>query len=367
MNDAPMPAAVVCDVAWVNGIATARSLGRLGVRVLGLDHRRGPLGFQSRYVEGRAVPDPVADEAGFVAALRATLDGLGRPTPVFCSHDPYLNAVQRNAAALGPHLRSPAPAWEVLERIQSKRFQLETAAAAGVGIPRMAFEPTDELGFPVLVKPSSPIGFRRAFGKQAFRCETRAELDEAFERARPYEPIVQEWIPGGDEELYTLGSYVAPDGTPLGLFCGRKLRQTPPGVGTCRVGEAVWVEDVVEQGLALLAALGFHGLSQVEFKRDPRDGSFRLMEVNPRLWQWHGLAAACGVDLPRIAYWDLLGARLPAVRQRPADEGRRWAITFVGGLRPSGARLPYVDALLARDDPRPALAQLVGIARRAVA
>lgn len=354
----------MCDVGWVNGLATARSLGRSGLRVIGLDHRRGALGFHSRYVEPHPCPDPVADEAGFVMALRSLLDELATPTPVFCSHDPYLNAVARNALSLGPNLLTPAPGWDVLERIQSKRFQLSTAQAAGVGIPRMADAPTAELGFPVLVKPSDPIGFRRAFGRQAFRCETPEELEKAFDRARPHDPIVQEWIPGGDDELYTLGSYVARDGEPLGLFCGRKLRQTPPGVGTCRVGEARWVDDVVDQGLALLAALRFHGLSQVEFKRDPRDGSYKLMEVNPRLWQWHGLAAACGVDLPRIAYHDLLGERLPAVRQHP-DDRRRWAITFVGSLRPARARLPYVDAVLARDDLRPQAAQLAGIVRRA--
>ena len=205
------------------------------------------------------------------------------------------------------------------------------------------------------------MGFRRAFGRQSFRCETRAELDDAFERARPYDPLVQELIPGGDDELYSLGSYVAEDGEALGLFSGRKLRQTPPGVGTCRVGEAVWVEEVVEQGLALLRALGFHGLSQVEFKRDPRDGVYKLMEVNPRLWQWHGLAAACGVDLPRIAYWDLLGARLPAARQNGAS--KRWAITLMGRTRPALVRPPYVEAVFAPDDPGPALVQAGRILR----
>ena len=59
----------------------------------------------------------------------------------------------------------------------------------------------------------------------------------------------------------------------------------------------------------LLRAIGFHGVSQVEFKRDPRDGRFKLMEINPRLWQWHGLAAALGVDFPRIVYLDLMGRR----------------------------------------------------------
>jgi len=124
------------------------------------------------------------------------------------------------------------------------------------------------------------------------------------------------------------------------------------------------VEEVVELGLRLLRALRFHGVSQVEFKRDPRDGLYRLMEVNPRLWQWHGLAAACGVDIPRIAYWDLLGARLPPARMD--GPGKRWAISLMAGSRPAVQRPPYVDAVFAPDDPRPALVQLARIARGAL-
>jgi len=59
----------------------------------------------------------------------------------------------------------------------------------------------------------------------------------------------------------------------------------------------------------------------VEFKRDPRDGKFKLMEINPRLWQWHGLAAACGIDLPRIAYADSSARTSEATMN---GEGKRW-------------------------------------------
>ena len=97
------------------------------------------------------------------------------------------------------------------------------------------------------------------------------------------------------------------------------------------------------------------GLSQVEFKRDPRDGSYRLMEVNPRLWQWHGLAAACGVDFPRIAYEDLVGEKPDPARMN--GQRRRWAITLLAGERPALQRPPYVDAVFARDDLKPALVQ----------
>ena len=350
----PAPA-LVLDVGWVNGLAAVRSLGRAGIPVYAVDHRRSALGFRSRYAEPRLSPDPVDEEDAYVDFLARLGERLPAPTPVFPTHDPPLNAVARGRERLGERFLYPFPAWDVLERIQSKRAQLETAEASGIPIPRTFAAPTDELGFPALVKPSNPIGFRRAFGRQAFRCETRAELDDAFERARPYEPLVQEVIPGGDEELYSLGSYLRPDGEALGLFTGRKLEQYPRGVGTCRVGEALWVEEVVDQGLALLRALGFHGISQVEFKRDPRDGAYKLMEVNPRLWQWHGLAAACGVDLPLIAYRDLTGDRPEPARMN--GRPRRWAITLLRGSAPVLVKPPYVDAVFSRDDPKPAVVQ----------
>ena len=356
-----MPTAIVADVGWVNGLAAVRSLGRAGAPVIAVDHRRGALGFRSRYASARLSPDPVADEEAYVHFLAALGDSLDRPAPVFPTHDEHLNAIARNRDALGGRFLYPFPGWDVLGPLQRKRVQLETARALGIPVPRTADEPTGDFGFPVLVKPSDPTGFRRAFRRQSFRCDGPADLEEAYERARPYDPLVQEFVPGGDDALYTLGSYVSEDGEALGIFSGRKLRQTSPGVGTCRVGEAVWVEEVVELGLRLLRGLGFHGVSQVEFKRDPRDGALKLIEVNPRLWQWHGLASACGVDLPRIAYWDLLGARLPRARQNGA--GRRWAITLMAGKRPVLTRLPYVDAVFASDDPKPALVQAARVLR----
>ena len=258
------------------------------------------------------------EPGAFVDFLLELGDSLGRPAPIFATHDDYLNAIA--AAADRARRALPVPV-SVLERSSSRsRRSASSSSARGDRHPDSAarrHEPTDDLDYPVLVKPSDPVGFRRAFKLQSFQCANRAELDEGFEKAKPYDPLIQELIPGGDDELYGLGSYVAEDGEPLGLFSGRKLRQTPPTVGSGRVCEAVWVDEVVDQGLAYIRGLGFHGISQIEFKRDPRDGVYKLMEINPRIWQWHGLAAAVGVDVPRIAYWDLLGARLP-----PAHEPR---------------------------------------------
>jgi predicted ATP-grasp superfamily ATP-dependent carboligase len=345
-----IPAAVV-DVGWVNGLAAIRSLGRAGIRVLAVDHRPSALGFRSKYAERLLCPDP-SDEHRFVNFVRALGDVV-----VFPTHDNVLDAIAQYADDLD--VRTPFPAWELLDRVQSKRAQLEQAQAAGVDVPLQ-----DPGTFPVVVKPDRSVEFKRRYKRQAFRCETQAELDDALAKTEEFGPIVQELVPGGDNALYTVGSYLAPGGRVLGVFCGRKLRQTPPGIGTCRVGEAVWVPEVVEAALLLLRSFDYHGLSQVEFKRDARDGRYKLMEINPRLWQWHGLATACGVDLPRIAYADLTGEAPPDAHMN--GSGKRWAITLLPGESPAPQRPPYVDAVFAVDDPKPGLVHLARVARSLV-
>src|SRR5437867_1163334 len=191
------PAAVL-DVGWVNGLAAIRSLGRAGIRVLAVDHRPSALGFRSRYAERFLSPDPHQDETRFVAFVRA----LGQVV-VFPTHDEQLNLIARHLGDLD--VLAPFPAWDILERVQSKRVQLEEAEAAGVDIPRTAYPGTveeagaaaKELGFPLLVKPEHPIGFKQRFRRQAFRCENQVELAEAYERASDFALMLQELIPGG--------------------------------------------------------------------------------------------------------------------------------------------------------------------------
>ena len=350
-------AAIVVDVGFVNGLAALRSLGRAGIRVLAVDHRPSALGFRSRYAERVLAPSPLDDEEGFVAAVRELGPGVAFPT-----HDEGLRALARHRDDLDLLLPFPRD----VERIQRKRVQLEAARDAPEtrfpGSAADAVAAARELAYPVLVKPSEPVGFRQRHGVQAVRCEGDADVERAYVQAEPFEPMVQEAIPGGDDELYTLGAYLDERLEPLGLFCGRKLRQTPRGVGTARVGEAVWVQEVVDAGLELLRALGCNGISQVEFKRDPRDGRFKLMEVNPRLWQWHSLAAACVVDLPVIAFRDLTGTRVEPVRMN--GRRRAWTIALMPGERPALPRPPFVEATWAWHDPRPALVHAVRALRR---
>lgn len=247
-----------------------------------VDYRPWALGFRSRYARPVLVPDHHTDEEGFVAALVRLGDSLAAPAPIFAVDDEDLAVLARNRDRLGERFRYPFPDWETLAPIMDKRVQLRRAVELGLPAPASG----DEAEFPVLLKPLESVPFRLRFGVKAIRCDSPEELAAARERTSGFETFVVDWIPGGDDALYSLGAYLAPGGEALATFCFRKLRQDPPLLGNGRVVVAASEPLVVEQGLALLRGLGSHGLAHVEVKRDARDGLFKLVEVNSRLWQF---------------------------------------------------------------------------------
>jgi D-aspartate ligase len=375
---APRPAAIVLECSYVNGLSAIRSLAAMGVPVIALDHRRQALGLRSRLAAPVVCPHPHEQPDEFAAMLTEICEALPHGSVAFPTHDEYLVAVNRSAPT---SLRLPFGPRELIEPIQAKRFQYDAAARAGLLLPA-TFHPADEeaaaraaevLRYPAVMKPSEGAGFKRRHGIPLVVAETPEELFAAYRLGAEFAPMLQEQIPGGDDCLWTVGSYVDPGGAVPGIFCGRKLLQAPAIVGTCRVGIAEWDDEAVDGARRFLHALGYHGISQIEYKRDPRDGTLRLMEVNARLWQWHSLAAACGVDLVQMAYRDAIGEPVTARTSRAAGK-RRW-VALVRHMRESRRehlglrrtlaplRPPFTEPVFSLRDPMPGVHQVIGAMR----
>ena len=270
----------------------------------------------------------------------------------------------------------PFSRWDVMAKVHDKRAQMEAAWRAGVDTPKTVFVSSGaeleaaagEIRFPAVLKPVESLAFKLRFHRHILDVETPAELQRIYDKVDDLGVLMlQERIPGGEDELWTVGSYLDAESRPLAVFTGHKLRQYPHAGGSCLAGVSRWDEKLADAALRLLQELRFHGVSQVEFKRDPRDGRFCLMEVNARHWKWHGLAARCGVNLSYAAYRDAIGDPYIARRQQ---DGVKWIVAnkdvplalleiakrqrsapeYLRSLR--GTRM---DGLHAADDPLPGL------------
>ena len=356
-----------------------RSLGRAGVPVIACDHDPRALGLLSRYSTPARTADPLAEPEVFVEDVLALGRRLPAPGVLFATHDEALSALGPHEDRLEGLFHRPWSPWPVLRPVMDKAAQHEAARSIGFPVPGSVV-PRDErdaiaavrnggLRVPVILKARDAPGFRRHFRAQVLRAEDEEGLRRAYAAAARFDPQLCEVIPGGDDRLWTLGSYRDASLRPLASFTGRKLAQWPPIFGSARVAEARWDPDLAARCHALLDALGFHGISQVEVKRDPRDGRDHLIEVNARAWMWIGLATACGVNIPHACYLDAIGRP----RRWPEGHagGRRW--TLLGKhlaatpadlrarrLTPRAAaaslRPPLMDGVIDPRDPRPAIA-----------
>ena len=134
--------------------------------------------------------------------------------------------------------------------------------------------------------------------------------------------IVPEVIPGDEQSLYHLGGYFDDHSEPLGIFLQRKIRNCPEMYGIGSLAEGSWDPDIMHAGMKFMKDIGYKGIGVVEMKKDPRDGRYKVLEVNARPWTQLWLVTRSGVNLPYMAYLDMLGQTVEKVTvYRP---GLKW-------------------------------------------
>lgn len=384
---AAQPPAAVLQVSYACGLGIVRDLGRHSVPLLAVDADPAAIGLCSRYALGVRCPSPLDGEETFIAWLESLGKRLPQRAVLFPSHDEYIWPLSRAAVRLAPWFIVPFSRWDVMQHVHDKRAQLEAAWRAGVDTPGTMFVSSaaeleaaaGEVRFPAVLKPVESLAFKLRFHRHILDVESPDDLRRIYDKVDDLGVLMlQERIPGGEDELWTVGSYLDARSRPLAVFTGHKLRQYPHAGGSCLAGVSRWQPDLAAAALRLLQELRFHGVSQVEFKRDPRDGRYCLMEINARHWKWHSLAAACGVNLSLAAYSDATGRPFVAPRQR---DGVKWivvnkdvplaALEIARGERRAGEYLRSlrgvrVDGLHALRDPLPGLLNARAVVRQVV-
>lgn len=171
------------------------------------------------------------------------------------------------------------------------------------------------LRFPIVVKPVS-----RASGQVPFRIRDYKTPSEFIRDIKPLlgecDFLASTQITGPDKNILSYGSFSV-DGEVKAEFTGRKLTQRPMRFGVAGIAEAIRpINKMSELSKKLLKEIRFSGISQIEFKKDSRDGKYYLMEINPRIWLWVQTATRSGVNLVLAYYWHLSGQKTVTGKQK---------------------------------------------------
>ena len=299
----------------------------------------------------------------------------------------------RSAARLPEALRRRFPVSvagpQVLERFIDKARFARTLQEVGIAHPHTEEVDTpgkrDDVGRLVpdggFLKPCDSAAFFRTFGVKAFSVNGRGELKDRLLQVQKagLRVMVQEYIPGPASAHVFLDGFRDRHGRITGLLVRRRLRMYPEDFGNSTLTVTVPAHEAqgaVTALRTLLDALDYRGIFSAEFKEDPRDGRFKLLEVNPRAWWYVDFTARCGVDVCQMAYRDALELPVPEVRAyrlgvrciHPDHDVAAFRMARENnGARPLSWFRPWVGAhqtVFALSDPGPALHMTTAALRR---
>jgi D-aspartate ligase len=308
LHNASEPSALVGFPREVSGLAVIRSLQRHGIRVSAYDCHSGSPGLFIRGLEHRHVwPCPNRNEPQFIESLLRVGD-TQCPPALIDLESMALEAISRHQSAVRKRFRVILPPLDVLDIAQDKAKTAQFFTEHNMGVPITATLSTEQDivhwqgGYPAVLKPRRGKGGR---GQHVVH-----SVQEALEFWRHVEPradeyLIQEWISGPVQNLFTVGLLCAPGGEVRALFSGQRLgvlQTSKIPEGPSSIVRSVRLPELLDVACRFARLAGWAGFAELEFKKDERDGVYKILEINPRMWAWIRLPIACGVDFPYLYY-----------------------------------------------------------------
>ena len=296
------------------GLGIVRSLGRLGVPVCLIDDERS-IARYSRYATASRIVQSLLNAKDTVAALLDFGRARGlRGWVLYPTRDEQVAALSQNRDELSKMFRVPTPCWDTVKWLWDKRNTYSLAEKLSIPTPRTWYPcgvknlAQIETHFPVALKPAIKEHFIYATKAKAWRADNAQQLGEIFERASKHLPaeeiMIQDLIPGDGACQYAYCSFFK-QGKSVAHITVCRRRQHPLEFGrSSTYVETVELPLLEEYSERFLRAIDYYGLVEVEFKRDPRDGQYRLLDVNGRTWGYHTIGRRAGIDFPYILFAD---------------------------------------------------------------
>lgn len=366
-------------------LGIARTLGRLGVPVAANDELDGTAASRSRYrsesIVWRRWPTTSDDIVERLVAWGRAQDEPALLMPV---DDAATVVVEEHAGALAQCFRFARQPEGLVRKLSSKWTMAELALEHGVATARVAkvgdLADLDDLladfGLPVVIKRIEGWTPDSRSVPSVSVARSREEAREIVSQ-QPENFMLQEYIPGASETSWMFNGYFDAGSRCLFGATGYKIRQYPLSGGFTTLGQLRAHDQIHSEIVRFLGAVGYRGIVDLGLRFDERDGSYKLLDVNPRVGSTFRLFVdSAGNDVVRVCYADLVDGS-SEIRTAPVVD-RRWSAELhdlragVGlvrarklGVFPLARSTISVNerAWWAKDDPKPFLSALLAETR----
>lgn len=242
----------------LGGLSLVRALGAARIPVIVAAQQARTAGTVSRHASAALKIPPLVQAREVVDTLLGAAEQLqgehGPRTPLFYGSDDHLELLEHHGTALSTRFAMILNDPEVSAALINKdRFQT-FATAKGLPIPReIPWSELKRFDVPVLAKPRVKTDWHhstvhlRIFGgegKAHIFPSGREAMANALVRSARDDLMFQEYVPGGDRNIWSFHGFADETGQLLAWFVGRKIRTYPPLTGVSTYLELAYSPEV---------------------------------------------------------------------------------------------------------------------------
>lgn len=289
------------------GLAIVRSLGKKGLKPSVLSTTRLGGALYSKYCGEKIIcPSSAISVSKYLEFLSNLLKSKKYKIliPVNAHH---FIPIAENLDKLRAYTNIPVPSIDVINTALDKYKSITLAENLGLPVPKTVVLKSEQQlqeifhkwGVPIVVKPRRSFIFVQDRLISAGKARVVFSPDEV--RRLNFSSqihLAQEYLPGEGYGFFALFK----DSRLLAKFCHHRLHEVRAEGGVSSLRESFKDELLEELGSRLLQKLNWHGVAMVEFRKDFRDGKYKLMEINCRFWGSLQLSIIAGVDFPYLLY-----------------------------------------------------------------
>jgi D-aspartate ligase len=326
------PAALLMGLHY-SSVQIASSLRQKGIRIFGIDMQSNPIGSHSRYIKKIEVPKTGKELKDFLIAFSRR---IRKRVVLFPLGDYYLLFLLEHKESLFDHYFFPVSDQETVDRLTSKTRLVGLLSELGISHPKSvilkrgspSLPPVKDLSFPCIIKPNfkhnwdnqSAVKQLAGCGQRVLLVTNQFDLQEAAKILSPLDDMVlQEFILGPSENHYYYVGYRDHKGKIVTSYLGNKIRTLPDCLGSETLLRSIHNSELLKYGDKILDRLDYKGPAGIDFKYDPRDNDFKVIEINCRIGINDCYLTKFGIDLPFIYYLDSQKIEVAPQRDYPAN------------------------------------------------
>ena len=324
-NDIPPDVVIFGDD--ITSFSVIRGLKKLKINIYLVSDRGRGGAIHSKFVKDYLIlaPDNPNYIKKFIDWVKKNFSS--KPILMIAGNDDALKILSKNHKTIKKYTTPAFPNWKIVKTAINKNDTNKIAKKLKIPIIQTdlitnilklnLYLKKKNVQYPVFLKCTYSRKFSQIFGmkNKGIICNSNEEVIDAYKKYKGFlgALLIQEFIPGDIDNIFAVLMVLNKKGKVISVFANEKVRSATLYGGTT-LSSTIWKKKIIYQAVKLAEHIRYSGFINVQFKFDPRDKKYKLLEINGRFTTSTFLDQKIGFNFSKLTYEEFCNKKHPRLK-----------------------------------------------------